>query len=80
MRVSEREQLFSTTDADVRKAHAEVDFARDRLLSFKTLAPIGLVSKLKLREQEVKLRTAEAQLSRVEAALNPSTAEIEIAS
>ena len=80
LREREREQLLTTTAADVREAQAQVDLAREELLRFRSLADQGVVSDLELREREVKLNSAEAQLSRVEAALNPSKAEIEIAS
>jgi len=80
LREREREQLLVTTVADVREAQADVDLVREELSRFKTLAQQGVVSDLELREREAKLSSAEAQLSRVEAALNPSGAEIEIAS
>jgi HlyD family secretion protein len=80
LREREREQLLVTTAADVREAQAEVDLAREELLRFRSLSEQGVISALELREREVKLSSAEAQLSRVEAALNPSEAEIEIAS
>jgi len=76
----EREQLLATTAADVREAQAELDLAREELSRYTTLAEQGIVSDLELRERQAKLSSAEAQLSRVEAALNPSEAEIEIAS
>jgi HlyD family secretion protein len=80
LREREREQLVATTAADVREAQAEVDLAREELLRFRSLAERGVVSERELREQEVKLNSTEAQLSRVQAALNPSAADIEIAS
>jgi len=80
LRERERQQLLATTAADVREAQAEVDLAREKLLRFRSLAERGVVSAQELREQEVKLNSTEAQLSRVQAALNPSAAEIEIAS
>ncbi len=76
----EREQLVATTAADVREAQAIVDLAREELSRYTTLAEQGIVSDLELRERQAKLSSAEAQLTRVEAALNPSEAEIEIAS
>jgi len=76
----EREQLVATTAADVREAQAKVDLAREELSRYTTLAEKGIVSDLELRERQAKLSSAEAQLTRVEAALNPSDAEIEIAS
>jgi HlyD family secretion protein len=76
----ERQQLLATTAADVREAQAEVDLAREELLRFRSLAERGVISERELREQEVKLNSTEAQLSRVQAALNPSAADIEIAS
>jgi HlyD family secretion protein len=80
LRERERQQLLATTAADVREAQAEVDLAREELLRFQSLAARGVVSERELREQEVKLNSTEAQLSRVQAALNPSAADIEIAS
>ena len=76
----EREQLVATTAADVREAQAKVDLAREEMSRYTTLAEQGIVSDLELRERQAKLSSAEAQLTRVEAALNPSDAEIEIAS
>jgi len=76
----EREQLVATTAADVREAKAKVDLAREELSRYTTLAEQGIVSDLELRERQAKLSSAEAQLTRVEAALNPSEAEIQIAS
>jgi len=80
LRERERQQLLATTAADVREAQAEVDLAREELLRFRSLAERGVISERELREQEVKLNSTEAQLSRVQAALNPSAADIEIAS
>jgi len=80
LRERERQQLLATTAADVREAQAEVGLAREELLRFRSLAERGVVSQQELREQEVKLNSTEAQLSRVQAALNPSAANIEIAS
>jgi HlyD family secretion protein len=80
LRERERQQLLATTAADVREAQAEVDLAREELLRFRSLAERGVASERELRQQEVKLNSTEAQLSRVQAALNPSAADIEIAS
>jgi len=80
LRERERQQLLATTAADVREAQAEVDLASEELLRFRSLAARGVVSERELREQEVKLNSTEAQLSRVQAAMNPSAADIEIAS
>jgi len=80
LRERARQQLLATTAADVREAQAQVDLAREELLRFRSLAERGVISEWEQREQEVNLNSTEAQLSRVQAALNPSAADIEIAS
>jgi HlyD family secretion protein len=80
LREREREQQLVTTAADVDEAQAQVDLAREELSRYTTLAERGVVSELEIKELQAKLRAAEAQLTRVEAALNPSAAQIEIAS
>ena len=80
LRERARQQLLATTAADLREAQAEVDLAREELLRFQSLAERGVISEWEQREQEVNLNSTEAQLSRVQAALNPSAADIEIAS
>lgn len=79
LRERERAQLLATTAADAQEARAEVEFAREELARYRTLAEQGVVSENEVRARETKLSSLEAKLTRVEAALDPSVAAIEIA-
>lgn len=78
-REREHAQLLATTTADAEEARAEVEFARDELARYRTLAEQGVVSQIDIRARETKLSSLEAKLKRIEAALDPSAAAIRIA-
>ncbi len=68
-----------TTVAEVAEIEAVLKLAQEEYNRYQELADTGAISWLKLKEKEAALETAVARLQKVKAALNPSTAEMEIA-
>ena len=68
-----------TTVAEVAEIQAVLKLAREEYNRYQKLANTGAISLLQLKEKEAALETAIARLQKVKAALNPSTAEMEIA-
>jgi HlyD family secretion protein len=68
-----------TTSAEVKEAQASVDLAQEELSRYRQLSGTGAISQVQVTEKEAVLKTAQARLERVKAALNPSTASVEMA-
>ena len=68
-----------TTVAEVAEIEAALKLAQEEHNRYQQLANTGAISLLQLKEKEAALETAMARLRKVKAALNPSTAEIDIA-
>lgn len=68
-----------TTSAEVKEAEASVELAQEELRRYKQLSGTGAISQIQVTEKEAALKTAQARLERVKAALNPSTASVEMA-
>lgn len=68
-----------TTSAEVKEVEASVDLAQEELRRYKQLSGTGAISQIQVTEKEAALKTAQARLERVKAALNPSTAPVEMA-
>ena len=73
------QERLIVTQAEVEEAEALVEFAQEELARYQQLVETGAIAQLQLKEKEANLKTALARLSRVKAALNPSSAEVEIA-
>jgi HlyD family type I secretion membrane fusion protein len=69
-----------TTVAEVEEAQAALKLAQDELARYQELVNSGAISQLQLTEKQAAYHTAQARLKRVQTALNPSNAEVEIAS
>nr|WP_263858086.1 HlyD family secretion protein [Waterburya agarophytonicola] len=69
-----------TTVAEVEEAQANLKLAQDELSRYQQLVNSGAISQLQLTEKQAAYNTAQARLKRVQTALNPSDAEVEIAS
>ena len=76
-RIHQNKQI--TTVAEVAEIKATLKLAREEYNRYLQLANTGAISWLQLKEKEAALETAIARLNKVKAALNPSTAAIEIA-
>ncbi len=68
-----------TTVAEVLEIEAALKLAQEEYNRYQKLANTGAISLLQFKEKEAALETAIARLGKVKAALNPSTAEMEIA-
>ncbi len=68
-----------TTVAEVLEIEAALKLAQEEYKRYQQLANTGAIALLQLKEKEAALETAIARLGKVKAALNPSTAEMEIA-
>lgn len=68
-----------TTVAEVLEIEAALKLAQEEYKRYQQLANTGAIASLQLKEKEAALETALARLDKVKAALNPSTAEVEIA-
>lgn len=68
-----------TTSAEVKEAEASVELAQEELSRYKQLSGTGAIAQIQVTEKEAVLKTAQARLEQVKAALNPSTAPVEMA-
>jgi len=73
-----RDKLITTT-SEVQEAEAALEFAREELAGYRELNSGGLVPELELKRKEALMKAAEARLNQVKAALDPSTAQVEMA-
>jgi HlyD family type I secretion membrane fusion protein len=69
-----------TTVTEVEEAQAALKLAQDELARYQELVTSGAIAQLQLTEKQAAYHTAQARLKRVQTALNPSNAEVEIAS
>ena len=79
-RLREYQDRQITTVAEVEEAQATLKLAQDELSRYQQLVDSGAISELQLTEKQAAYNTAQARLKRVQVALNPSDAEVEIAS
>ncbi len=81
LRLSQRrhQEQQTTTQAEAREAQAAVKLAQEELTRYQTLANTGAVSQSQIGEKTASLEVALARLQRTQAALNPSAAQVEIA-
>lgn len=81
LRLNQRQhqERQTTTQADVREAEASVKLAQEELTRYQVLSGTGAVSQSQVSEKIAILETAFARLQGTQAALNPSTASVEIA-
>ncbi|HAJ64804.1 MAG TPA: HlyD family secretion protein [Cyanobacteria bacterium UBA8543] len=68
-----------TTQAEVQEAQASLELARAQMRQYQQLANTGAVPKLQIKEKEEAFKAAQARLERVKTALNPSAAQVAIA-
>ncbi|WP_225893037.1 HlyD family secretion protein [Nostoc sphaeroides] len=67
------------TETEVQEALAVLELARDEMKRYHQLAKTGAISQLQIKEKEQAFKAAQARLERVRASLNPSDAQIAIA-
>ena len=68
-----------TTQAEVREAEASLELARAQVKQYQQLANTGAVPQLQIKEKEEAFKAALARLERFKTALNPSAAQVAIA-
>ena len=68
-----------TTQAEVREAEASLELARAQMRQYQQLANTGAVPKLQIKEKEEAFKAAQARVERFKTALNPSAAQVAIA-
>lgn len=68
-----------TTQAEVREAEASLELARAQMRQYQQLANTGAVPQLQIKEKEEAFKAALARLERFKTALNPSAAQVAIA-
>jgi HlyD family type I secretion membrane fusion protein len=74
------QQQQITTQAQLREAQAAAKLAQEELTRYQQLADTGAVTKLQISEKAAVLEAALARLQSAQAALNPSTASVDMAS
>lgn len=79
-RLREYQDRQITTVTEVEEAQANLKLALDELNRYQQLVKSGAISQLQLSEKLANYQTAKAKLKRVQTTLNPSNAEVEIAS
>ena len=75
----QHQERQTTTQAEVREAEAAVKLAQEEVVRYQALANTGAVSQSQIGEKKANLEVALARLQRSQAALNPSSASIDIA-
>jgi HlyD family type I secretion membrane fusion protein len=73
------QDLQLTTQSDLREAEAALELARKDLVRFQSLADTGAIAEEQIDTKEAALKTATARRERARAGINPSRAEIAIA-
>lgn len=68
-----------TSESEVQEAEAALALATDQLQRFQQLVAVGGIPEVQLKEKESAVKSAQARLSRSRAALEPSTAPIQVA-
>ncbi len=73
------QDLQLTTQSDLRETEAALELAKKDLIRFQSLANTGAIAEGQIDTKEAALKTATARWERTKAAINPSQAEIAIA-
>lgn len=81
LRLSQRQhqEQQTTAQAEAREAKAAVKLAQEELTRYQALTNTGAVSQSQISEKTASLEVALARMQRIQAALNPSAAQVEIA-
>ena len=67
------------TMAEVQEAEAQLNLARQEVVSYRQLATDGTIARLQLANKEAALKTAEARLTKLQSRLNPTNADVMVA-